>query len=102
LPSRTGGRMRALHLEMGLLMAGMLHAAGKGEEVDLSKHFAGTQDGCFVLLDLKMGTALRYKPERCAKRFSPCSTFKIPNSLIGLETGVIKDLDHVFRWDGKP
>ena len=85
-----------------LLGTVLLLGAAKSEPIDLSKHFAGTQDACFVLLDLKTGTAQRYKPERCAKRYPPCSTFKIPNSLIGLETGVIKDLDHVFRWDGKP
>ena len=94
--------MRALHLGVGLLLAGLALAAGKGEEIDLSKHFAETRGGCFVLLDLKTGSTLRYKPERCSVRFSPCSTFKIPNSMIGLETGVVKDLDHVLRWDGKP
>lgn len=31
----------------------------------------------------------------------PASTFKIPNSLIGLETGVIT-AETVFKWDGKP
>ena len=30
----------------------------------------------------------------------PPSTFKIPNTLIGLETGVI-DTAYVFRWNGK-
>jgi len=94
--------MRAIHLGIGLLAAGLALAAGKSEEVDLSKHFAGTQGGCIVLVDLKTGDTVRYKPERCKIRFSPCSTFKIPNSMIGLEAGVVKDLDHVFRWDGKP
>ena len=31
----------------------------------------------------------------------PASTFKIPNSIIGLETGVIKDESTIFKWDGK-
>jgi beta-lactamase class D len=31
----------------------------------------------------------------------PASTFKIPNSIIGLETGVIEDEESVFEWDGK-
>lgn len=30
----------------------------------------------------------------------PASTFKIPNSLIGLETGVISVPDEVFIWNG--
>ncbi len=94
--------MRALHLGIGLLVAGLALAAGKSEKVDLSKHFAETRGGCFVLLDLKSGETVRYKPERASIRFSPCSTFKIPNSMIGLETGVVKDLDQVFKWDGVP
>ena len=35
------------------------------------------------------------------RRTIPASTFKIPNTLIGLETGAVKP-DEVFRWDGKP
>ena len=31
----------------------------------------------------------------------PASTFKIPNSLIGLETGVVTP-GYQFKWDGKP
>jgi len=33
--------------------------------------------------------------------FLPASTFKIPNTIIGLETGVI-DENYVFKYDGKP
>lgn len=31
----------------------------------------------------------------------PASTFKIPNSIIGLELGIIKDSSTVFPWNGK-
>lgn len=31
----------------------------------------------------------------------PASTFKIANSIIGLETGVIKSDSTIFKWDGK-
>jgi beta-lactamase class D len=55
--------------------------------------------GTFVLLDLKSGRYLRHDPARAAQRFPPFSTFKIPNSLIGLETGVIKDADFLIKWD---
>lgn len=39
--------------------------------------------------------------KRCEKGFLPASTFKIPNSIIGLETGVIENYTKVFKWDGK-
>ncbi len=56
--------------------------------------------GTFVLHDLDNDRYLRYNPERCAQRFLPASTFKIVNSLIGLETGVIRDENQVLEWDG--
>lgn len=56
--------------------------------------------GAFVLYDLNNDHYIRYNPERCSKRFLPASTFKIMNSLIALETGVVPDEDHVIKWDG--
>lgn len=42
----------------------------------------------------------RHNPTMCAEPASPCSTFKIPNSLIGLETGVLDGPEFVIKWDG--
>ena len=39
--------------------------------------------------------------KRANQGFLPASTFKIPNSLIALELGVVKDEHQVFKWDGK-
>jgi beta-lactamase class D len=58
-----------------------------------------------------VGTFIGYKTDdyliiasdrdRSGQSFLPASTFKIPNSLIALETGVVGDPDKdVFRWDG--
>jgi len=66
---------------------------------DFSKEFEGF-DGAFVLYNRQDSTMIRHRPDLCARRFSPASTFKILNSLIGLETGVIPDRDYVIRWDG--
>lgn len=39
--------------------------------------------------------------DRSGQGFLPASTFKIPNSLIALETGVVGDPDKdIFKWDG--
>ncbi|MDQ3804730.1 MAG: penicillin-binding transpeptidase domain-containing protein, partial [Acidobacteriota bacterium] len=57
--------------------------------------------GTFVLHGLKAGRYERHDAARAARRFTPFSTFKIPNSLIGLETGVIKDADFEIKWDAK-
>jgi len=60
---------------------------------------SGVTDGCFVSLNLKTGVYFRIHADACQKRFPPFSTFKVPNSLIGLQTGVIKDPDKKWHWD---
>lgn len=65
---------------------------------DLSSYFHGL-NGAFVLYDQGANSWMRFDPERCRTRYSPASTFKIPNSLIGLETGVIPDQHYVIPWD---
>jgi len=66
---------------------------------DLSGYFTG-YDGCFVLYDEAAGVYTVYNEERSNLRISPCSTFKIPHTLIGLETGAVADEYTVFEWDG--
>jgi beta-lactamase class D len=68
------------------------------EIVDLSAHLAGL-DGAFVLYDRGADRYVRHNPERAARRFSPCSTFKIPNTLIALDTGVATGADFAIPWD---
>src|SRR5205085_12519179 len=68
----------------------------------LARHF--TDDGT-------AGTFVGYKTDdyliiasdkdRSGQEALPASTFKIPNSLIALETGVVGDSDQdIFKWDG--
>jgi len=87
--------MRIVHL-LAILMVGFACASVRAQ--DLSPFFRDTQ-GAFVLYDLKNDRYVRYNAERCRMRFSPKSTFKIPNSLIGLESGVIRDADFVIQWN---
>jgi len=68
------------------------------EQRKLSAIFKDTV-GAFVLYDSKNDKYIRYNERRCSERFSPKSTFKIPNSLIGLETNVVKDADFVIEWN---
>lgn len=57
-------------------------------------------DGAFVLLDASRGVTHVVNPDRASARYVPASTFKIPNTLIGLETGVIPDERFALPWDG--
>lgn len=70
----------------------------KMDTIDLKSYYSDFVGG-FSIYDLKANTYIQYNPEHCKQRFSPCSTFKIPNSLIGLETGVIADTGFVIKYD---
>ena len=65
---------------------------------DLSRHFQGI-DGTFVLLDGQTGAFTRWNAARADQRFAPCSTFKIPNTAILLETGAAPDPEFVVKYD---
>ncbi|MEO5648119.1 MAG: penicillin-binding transpeptidase domain-containing protein [Chitinophagaceae bacterium] len=68
----------------------------------LKKHFDSAKvDGCFTLFDNVSGKVTVYNLDLDTQRFSPASTFKIVNSLIGLETGRISGKDMVIKWDGQ-
>lgn len=59
-------------------------------------------DGSFALYDNSKSSYVLYNPDQFEHPFTPASTFKICNSLIGLETGVIADADFVIPWDSVP
>jgi len=58
-------------------------------------------DGCFIIHDFKNNKSLSYNSARLDSTFLPASTFKIINSMIALETEVIKDENETIKWDGK-
>lgn len=72
----------------------------KVERPEFEKYFNqfGVTGAC-VVYNSAEDTYVYYNPERCAQRCIPASTFKIPNSLIALETGVIADENTVIVWD---
>jgi beta-lactamase class D len=55
--------------------------------------------GCFLLLDLSTGVTQVSEAQSCDVPTSPASTFKIPNSLIGLETGATAGADTGRHFD---
>ena len=59
----------------------------------------GKYDGSAVILDLNSSERTVFGT-RADERFSPCSTFKILNSMIALDSGVVKDENEVIKWDG--
>ncbi|WP_009634339.1 class D beta-lactamase [Synechocystis sp. PCC 7509] len=71
------------------------------ERPDFGKYFqqAGVK-GTFLLYDLKKNQYLVYNAKRANTRYVPASTFKIFNSLVALDTGVVKDENEIIKWDG--
>ncbi len=62
--------------------------------------FAG-REGTFVIIDCSTSEIHDFYPNTSSKRIAPCSTFKIWNTLIGLESGLISSSDESFyKWDG--
>lgn len=57
--------------------------------------------GTFVLYDATQNTFQVHNRSRACQRFIPASTFKIPNTLIALETGAVTSVDETLPWDGE-
>ena len=58
--------------------------------------------GTFVLYDVAARTYRGHDETRANQRFVPASTFKIPNSLIGLTVGAVAGPDEVLPYRGDP
>lgn len=67
---------------------------------DWSKYFHNLE-GAAVLYDVSREQYSIYREALALKRRSPCSTFKIISSLIGLEEGVIPYKNSVRKWSGE-
>jgi len=57
-------------------------------------------EGTVVIKNLKTDQVYAYNYDRAKERFTPESTFKIANALIGLEENAVADEYEVKRWDG--
>jgi beta-lactamase class D len=68
----------------------------------LGKYFTDNKViGCFALLDNATGNFTIYNLNRYRdSSYLPASTFKIVNSLIGLQTGKITNDSMIIKWDG--
>lgn len=58
--------------------------------------------GTFVLYDVDAGRFVGHNQARSKVRFIPASTFKIPNSLIGLAVEAVEGVDEILPYGGKP
>ncbi len=57
-------------------------------------------DGTFVAREVGTDVTVGHDRERAAEPRLPASTFKILNSLVILESGVLSSVDEIVAWDG--
>lgn len=84
-------------LAMILIMGGISYGRDFKERDEVKEVFEryGVR-GTFVYMDLQKGEMGGYDAKRARMSYQPASTYKIINSLIGLGTGVVKDVDEEF------
>lgn len=70
------------------------------EETDWSSYFQGLNGGAVIYLPNENKYQI-YNENLCNTRRSPCSTFKIISSLIGIKNGVISEENSVRKWSGE-
>lgn len=83
-----------------LLSASQAVKAGPAHKPLVLSGFDDNKAACIAIYDRKADQYLIHGLEQCQEALSPCSTFKIPNALIGLETGVLVGPDDLKTWDG--
>ncbi len=82
-----------------LLVHGVLYAMKEPQSMRSFFEEANVT-GTFVLYDVQKRDYTVYNELRSKKRFVPASTFKIANSLIGLATEAVKDVNEPLPYTG--
>lgn len=62
---------------------------------------SANMNGTIVIYDAKQNTYTSNDFKWAETGFLPASTFKIPNTLIALETGVLRDENTILKWNGE-
>lgn len=96
--------MRQIVYGLGVLL--LISSCGQNNvkvDKNLAKYFTENKvDGCFALMDNGTGEfTVHNLPMYKDSSYLPASTFKIVNSLIGLQTGKISSDSMVIKWDGE-
>lgn len=85
-----------------LVVISTLGTAVRAEDADLAKLFTDRSvNGTIVISSLDGKEVFTHNDTRANTAFVPASTFKILNTLIALDEGVVADENTVIKWDGK-
>lgn len=76
-----------------VLLSSLIQTTRSGElylnEDKIKPYFSDYPKSCFALYDFKHDQSYFFNKTHCQKRLSPCSTFKVYNAMIGLESGSV-------------
>lgn len=96
-----------MHLSRRIVLAvlgALIAAASADAQPDSAffrKTFAG-YDGLFLMYNEANGATTVWNAPEARVRYSPCSTFKIFNSMAAIDAGAVNDARDTIRWNGKP
>jgi len=77
----------------------IMSVSASAQEID--KSFFQGYDTALIIYNRSSGITINVNPALSSRRLAPCSTFKIYNTLIGLELGLLKGSDEPwYKWDG--
>ena len=86
-----------------VIMIGLFSPLSEAEapikDLEIAHLFNG-KEGTMVMKNMRNKKTYIFNKNRSSERFTPESTFKVLNALIGLETGDVRDEYEVKRWDG--
>jgi beta-lactamase class D len=95
--------MKHLFTAVVVLFSIQAYAAGWEENTKIGELFKSADvKGTFVLYDVTTRRLTGHDRLRAKTRYVPASTFKIPNTLIGLSVGAVKNVDEILPFGGKP
>jgi len=102
--------MPSLRASIAYVLSGLLLFTGTGamalertDRTDLQQLFEENGlEGTFVLFEVSANGLHVVNAARAEQRFFPASTFKVANSLIALETGVVADEGEIIPYGGGP
>lgn len=58
------------------------------------------QKGCFLLFNMKTQKLLTESGTTCREQFVASSTFKVPLSVMAFDSGVLKNTEDKYKWNG--
>ena len=95
--------MRKLVLALlAVVLGGCVSPHSEPVTEGMVRGLSGGRPGGFVMMDAESTRVLRVDEMRCRERLPPCSTFKIWNTMIALELGLVSSPNEAFyTWDGQ-